>query len=74
MKFNYFVFSPLSRKKYLKFWAQSKTIFDISSTKQTGLSQRCIETIEGGKKLITNNHQIIKEIFYSPELLREFLQ
>lgn len=67
MKISHFVFSPLSRKQYLKLWAQSRAIFDISSIKQNGLSQRCIETIEGGKKLITNNHQIIKEIFYSPE-------
>jgi len=67
MNIKYFIFSPLKREKYLMFWAQSKAIFDISSEKQTGLSQRVIETIEGGKKLITNNKLIAKEEFYSPE-------
>ncbi|MCD0473666.1 hypothetical protein LPB87_04575 [Flavobacterium sp. EDS] len=67
MKLKYFIFSPLKRHEYLKLWAQSKAILDISSIKQTGLSQRCIETIEGGKKLITNNSQLEKEFFYSDE-------
>lgn len=67
MNKKYLIFSPLDRDSYLKFWAQSKAVFDISSNKQTGLSQRTIETIEGGKKLITNNEQIEKEVFYSPE-------
>ncbi len=64
---NVIIFKPLSRKEYLKMWILSDMIYDIGSNKQTGLSQRTIETIEAGKKLITNNRFIKKEIIYNPD-------
>ena len=64
---NVIIFKPLSRKEYLKMWSMSDMIYDIGSNKQTGLSQRTIETIEVGKKLITNNRFIKKELIYNPD-------
>lgn len=63
---NVIIFNPLSRVEYLKMWSSSNIIYDIGSNKQTGLSQRAIETIEAGKKLITNNRFIKEEAVYDP--------
>ncbi|WP_400262018.1 hypothetical protein ACFX5U_20945 [Sphingobacterium sp. SG20118] len=60
-------FSPLCRSEYLKlFWA-SKIIFDMGSKTQTGMSQRTIETIECGKKLLTNNTYIKDEEIFNED-------
>jgi hypothetical protein len=64
---NVIIFKPLSRTEYLKMWSLSDMIYDIGSNKQTGLSQRTIETIEVGKKLITNNRFIKQEVIYNPD-------
>lgn len=62
---NLIIFNPLSRVEYLEMWSSSNIIYDIGSNKQTGLSQRAIETIEAGKKLITNNRFIKEEVIYN---------
>lgn len=64
---NFIKFSPLSRMKYLKLFWESKIIFDMGSKTQTGMSQRTIETIECGKKLLTNNTYIKNEEIFNED-------
>ena len=58
-------FSPLKRSEYMHLFWQSRMIFDMGSNLQTGMSQRTIETIEGGKKLLTNNKFIENEAIFN---------
>ncbi|QMV69793.1 hypothetical protein HS960_19995 [Sphingobacterium paramultivorum] len=58
-------FSPLKRSDYMDLFWQSKMIFDMGSNLQTGMSQRTIETIESGKKLLINNTYIKEEAIFN---------
>ncbi|MDM1295949.1 hypothetical protein HX021_16785 [Sphingobacterium sp. N143] len=60
-------FSPLSRADYLALFWRSKIIFDMGSSSQTGMSQRTIETIESGKKLLTNNYYVKQDIIFNKD-------
>lgn len=60
-------FSPLGRSDYMKLFWQSKMIFDMGSNVQTGMSQRTIETVESGKKLLTNNVHVKNESIFNAD-------
>lgn len=53
--------------KYLDMIKNSKTILDIVSKNQCGLSLRAMESLFLNKKLITNNKSIMKYDFYCKE-------
>ncbi len=48
----------------------SDVILDLPFAGQSGYSHRVIEALARGKKLITTNHGIKKEIFYDPGQIR----
>ncbi|WP_343563016.1 hypothetical protein [Sphingobacterium sp.] len=60
-------FSPLSRADYLALFWQSRMIFDMGSSSQTGMSQRTVETIESGKKLLTNNPYVKQDVIFNKD-------
>lgn len=72
-------------KKVLSMIGQSKCILEILQKKQTGMTLRTLEAVFEGKKLITNNKNIINSPIYLPNnvyiigkqeqrTIREFLQ
>jgi len=56
-----------SYSKYLNKVSQSNAILDIVKQNQTGLTLRCMEAMFFGKKLITNNQEIVNYDFYNPQ-------
>lgn len=58
-------FRKYSRKKYFYTLCNSKMVFDAPSPQQTGSSIRTVETLSLGRKLITTNHNVKNELFYS---------
>lgn len=60
-------FSALSRADYLELFWQSRMIFDMGSSSQTGMSQRTVETIESGKKLLTNNPYVKRDVIFNED-------
>lgn len=46
---------------------RSNVILDLPFKKQTGYTHRIIEALANGKKVLTTNSNIRKEIFYNPE-------
>jgi hypothetical protein len=46
---------------------RSNVILDLPFKKQTGYTHRLIEALANGKKVLTTNSNIRKEIFYNPE-------
>ncbi|SDH79764.1 hypothetical protein SAMN05421846_10287 [Chryseobacterium taeanense] len=57
---------PLLYSDYLKLVSQSKCIFDYIQKGQSGNTVRTMESIFFRKKLITNDINIQKELFYDP--------
>jgi hypothetical protein len=55
----------LSFDQFKEEYKLSRAIIDISSPYQTGLPIRIIEAIGAGKKIITTNKYITREIFYN---------
>lgn len=46
---------------------QCKAILELISDGQTGITQRPYEAMHYGKKLITNNREVMQYSFYTPE-------
>ena len=68
--FNFFkfaLFKDLSKKKIADIYSNSNAILDLSNIKQSGLSFRTIEALAAGKKIVTNNRNIIHYDFYRSE-------
>lgn len=63
-KMSEFNFKSLSESEILNYIKESKIIFDIPHSKQSGLTMRTIETIGAKRKLITTNVNIKKYDFY----------
>lgn len=57
---------PIQYSDYLKLVSKSKCILDYMQNGQSGNTVRLMESIFFGKKLITNDKNIIKERFYDP--------
>lgn len=57
----------LNYDDYLKLLMQSKCIIEINKAGQTGCSLRFLESLFFEKKIITNNHKIINNNFYSKD-------
>jgi hypothetical protein len=55
----------ISEKELLSLYQQSKSILDIPSGKQTGLTIRTFEALGSNKILITTNLNIVHEPFYN---------
>ncbi len=53
--------------EYLKYLSKSRTILEISRAGQDSCSLRFLESLFLGKKLITDNPQIITDPYYDPE-------
>lgn len=54
-----FTFKKIPYKEYLKLSLSSRVILDIAHPQQTGLTIRTVESIGMGKKIMTNNRDII---------------
>lgn len=67
--FNDINFRHLSYKKYFDYLCMSKCVLDIPSPMQTGLTMRTMETLSLGKKLVTTNQSIKKELFFNSNVL-----
>lgn len=63
-KMKEFSFKPLSEEQILEYINESKIIFDIPHSKQSGLTMRTIESFGAKKKLITTNKDIKRYDFY----------
>lgn len=59
--------SSIEEKKFLNIVSQSAAVFDFANHKQSGYTMRVMENICMGKKIITNNSNIVAEPFYSPD-------
>jgi hypothetical protein len=55
----------LPRSMYIDLLQKSKIVVDVSNANQTGLSMRIIEALALGKKILTNNSNIIKDKYYN---------
>lgn len=55
----------LSLKQVAEIIAKSKAVVDCQMTIQDGLTMRTFETLGSGRKLITTNENIRKEVFYN---------
>lgn len=64
---NDFEYDKIPYSKNVQIAQASKIIVDATMSKQNGLSMRTIETLAYGKKLITNNQEIMNYDFYRPE-------
>ncbi|MEN5380481.1 hypothetical protein [Sphingobacterium kitahiroshimense] len=56
---------PIPYHEYLELVSKSKAILDIQPVGQTGLTLRPMESLFFKKKLITNNQNIVSELFYN---------
>ncbi|OLY91856.1 hypothetical protein SAMN05444008_109108 [Cnuella takakiae] len=52
----------MNRSEYLEQFKQSKVIVDVSNAKQTGLAMRVLDAFGAGKKVITTNSWITREV------------
>ncbi len=57
-------FKKLCSRKVRHYYGISRTIIDVNSETQSGLTMRTFESLAFGKKLITTNLQIKKEPFF----------
>ena len=64
-KINDFAYEKLSFEKVYEIYDKSKTVLDIESITQTGLTMRTLEIIGLHKKLITTNPDIVNYNFYN---------
>lgn len=61
------MFAPMSYKDNVEMVKKSKCVLDIVYSKQTGLSMRAFESMAAERKYITNNAEVAKYDFYSPQ-------
>ena len=59
-------FSKLKTEECVNMYSKAKSIIDVESATQTGLTMRTIEILGMQKKLITTNRDIINYDFYNP--------
>lgn len=67
-------FSKMGRDEVAQLFRNSKAVFDLQRTGQTGLTMRTFEVLAAGAILITTNVSIERESFFDPErivLLRD---
>ena len=62
----YINFQPIKKEKYNEIFKNSKYILDIPEKNQTGLTQRILDALFLGKKIITTQKSISEENFYNP--------
>lgn len=60
-------FKSIKHSDILKYYSDSKVIIDLTGQTQSGLNLRTFEVLGAGKKLITSNANIKRELFYDPE-------
>ncbi len=54
-------FKPMPRKEYLTTLSESNIMVDVSNPGQTGLAMRVIESLACKTKILTNNHDFVKD-------------
>jgi hypothetical protein len=64
---DYFIRERINYEDVQKEIVLSNVILDIPYSGQTGYTHRLIEALANGKKLITTNRNILKEIFFNPD-------
>lgn len=64
--FDYDYAEPLAYEKVLQFYAQSRAVIEILQTGQKGSTMRTLEASYLGKKLITNNQDVVHEPYFHP--------
>jgi len=62
----YINFKRMDKETYLILFNQAEVIVDITTNAQSGLAMRVIDTLGSGKKLITNNKNIVNEPGFDP--------
>jgi hypothetical protein len=67
LKREYLVTESINYDEVQSDMIRSNVILDLPFKKQTGYTHRLIEAIANGKKVLTTNSNIRKEIFYNPE-------
>ena len=65
-----FIFKTIPFDLMTDYYKRAKCIVDINHPHQSGLTMRTIETIGGGKKLITTNSFIKREPFYNDKMIQ----
>ncbi|MCU0460395.1 MAG: hypothetical protein MUF36_00055 [Bacteroidales bacterium] len=66
----YLTTKTLEDEEVIKIMRKSKSILDVPSKNQNGLTMRSFETLGSGKMLITTNTRIRNEHFYNPEQIK----
>ncbi|ALJ00449.1 CgeB family protein [Rufibacter tibetensis] len=59
-------FRRLGRREYYNLFCQAKAVVDFSSTAQTGITMRVIDALGSGKRVLTNNPNVVREPGYDP--------
>lgn len=59
--------SSISNNTFIDMMQRSSTVFDFANHIQDGYTMRVMENLCAGKKIITNNRNVLNEPFYSPD-------
>ena len=54
--------NTMNRKMYLQLFSESRVIVDVSNAKQTGIAMRVLDALGAGKKVLSTNRWITKEV------------
>jgi hypothetical protein len=65
-------FTSIHPKKFISMMKESSAVFDFANHQQSGYTMRFIENLCAGKKIITNNHSVFSETFFSEDRIFVF--
>lgn len=59
--------SSIDNEKFVNMMRDSSAVFDFANHVQNGFTMRLMENLCAGKKIITNNRNVLEAPFYSPD-------
>lgn len=62
----------IPHNRFIDMIETSVAVFDFANHQQSGYTMRTMENLCAGKKIITGNHHIVNEPFYSPDRILVF--
>lgn len=60
-------FRDIPQDVFIRMTEESLAVFDVANHQQTGYTMRTIENLCAGKKIITNNKNVLEDYFYSSD-------
>lgn len=65
-------FSSIPKAVFARMTEEALAVFDFANHHQSGYTMRTIENLCAGKKIITNNRNILNDYFFSPDRIHCF--